>query len=62
MVDRQGKTGRAKSLIRRGYKAEPLRRVYIPKKNSTKKRPLGIPVMKDRAIAGITFDGTGSGI
>jgi len=39
----------AKTLSRRGYKAEPLRRVYIPKKNSTKKRPLGIPVMIDRA-------------
>lgn len=39
----------AKALSRRGYKAEPLRRVYIPKKNSAKKRPLGIPTMKDRA-------------
>ncbi|TYQ15203.1 UNVERIFIED_CONTAM: RNA-directed DNA polymerase [Acetivibrio alkalicellulosi] len=39
-----------KLLNRRGYKAQPLRRVYIPKKNSKKKRPLGIPVMKDRAM------------
>ena len=37
-------------LKRKGYTAEPLRRVYIPKKNSKKKRPLGIPVMKDRAM------------
>ncbi len=39
----------ASSLHRRGYKAQPLRRMYIPKKNG-KKRPLSIPVMKDRAM------------
>ena len=37
------------SLKRRGYKALPLKRVNIPKKNG-KMRPLGIPTMKDRAM------------
>lgn len=37
------------TLKRRGYKALPLKRTYVPKKNG-KKRPLGIPTMKDRAM------------
>lgn len=36
-------------LKRRGYNPLPLRRIYIPKKDKTKKRPLSIPTMKDRA-------------
>lgn len=37
------------TLKRNGYKAMPLKRIYILKKNG-KKRPLGIPTMRDRAV------------
>ncbi|WP_264373356.1 reverse transcriptase N-terminal domain-containing protein [Sinanaerobacter chloroacetimidivorans] len=36
------------TLTDRGYRAKPLRRVYIAKKGKKKKRPLGIPTMYDR--------------
>ena len=41
---------RGGNLTNMGYKAKPLRRVYIPKPGSTKKRPLNIPTMYDRAM------------
>lgn len=37
------------SLRRRGYRARPLKRVYIPKRNG-RRRPLGLPTMVDRAM------------
>jgi RNA-directed DNA polymerase len=39
----------ALNLHPRGYKAKPLRRITIPKKNG-KKRKLGIPTLHDRAM------------
>jgi len=33
----------------KGYRPSPLKRIYIPKKDKSQKRPLSIPVMEDRA-------------
>jgi RNA-directed DNA polymerase len=38
------------SLTDKGYKAQPLSRIYIPKSNSDKMRPLSIPTFYDRAM------------
>lgn len=40
------------SVHRKGYKAPPVRRVYIPKPGTTKQRPIGVPSIRDRALQG----------
>ncbi|SNQ61007.1 group II intron reverse transcriptase/maturase [Candidatus Methanoperedens nitratireducens] len=46
----EAKMKAALSLTDKKYVAKPLKRVYIEKHGSNKKRPLGIPTMHDRAM------------
>jgi group II intron reverse transcriptase/maturase len=40
----------SEQLARMGWKPKPVRRVYIPKPGSRKRRPLGIPCFEDKLV------------
>src|ERR1700681_2223464 len=44
------------SIHRQGYRAPNIRRVYIPKRGKTEKRPLGVPTVADRALQRTTAE------
>ena len=46
----ESKSCAVRTLVSKGYRALPLRRVHIPKSHGDGTRPLGIPTMRDRAM------------
>jgi RNA-directed DNA polymerase len=50
LLDTPAKKAQAvENLVTEDYKAQPLKRIYIPKNTGRKLRPLSIPTMQDRA-------------
>jgi len=49
--DFEGNLERLRQTLKaKSFEPVPVRRVYIPKPNSEKKRPLGIPTLLDRVV------------
>ena len=56
-LPKEARLGLARELRLTG-KSKPTRRVWIPKPGREEKRPLGIPIMYDRAMQSLGHSGT----